>query len=143
MTIATTHNIERTSPKGGPFIGTCVLCGKPGLTSGQVNEFCANPNSVTQEESVMSAIKGTVSDGSKDIEFIDRYQALGIPRPDLETMCKGQCDGVGFYPTRLDDATSEEAALWNEMHRRPHSEPCDGWHFITCPDCKGTGKATL
>jgi hypothetical protein len=20
-------------------------------------------------------------------------------------------------------------------------EPCDGWHFINCFDCKGTGKS--
>jgi hypothetical protein len=56
--IATTHNIERTAPKGGPFIGTCRLCGMPGLTSGQANEFCGNPNSATNEDSLMKAITG-------------------------------------------------------------------------------------
>lgn len=54
--IAKTHNIERMSPKGGPFIGTCRLCGKPGLTSGQANEFCANPRSVTDSDSLLDAI---------------------------------------------------------------------------------------
>jgi len=54
--IATTHSLERTSPKGGPFIGTCRLCGTPGLTSGQANEWCANPNSVTDADSLLDAI---------------------------------------------------------------------------------------
>ena len=33
-----------------------------------------------------------------EIEFTDRYPALGIPYPDPETMCKGECDGVGWFP---------------------------------------------
>ena len=58
MTIARTHCIERTSPKGGPFIGICRLCGMPGLRSGQANEFCPNPNSLTDEEAIIDAVRG-------------------------------------------------------------------------------------
>ena len=26
--------------------------------------------------------------------------------------------------------------------KRPHSWECDGWHFIECEDCRGTGKVS-
>lgn len=35
---------------------------------------------------------------SERMEFTDRYQALGIAYPDPETMCKGDCEGIGVYP---------------------------------------------
>jgi hypothetical protein len=80
-------------------------------------------------------------------EFTSRYEALGMPLPDPETMCKGQCDGAGCYPVKHsdDDVTGEELRRWEESHADPlaHGDlPCDGWHFITCPDCEGSGKAT-
>lgn len=82
-----------------------------------------------------------------DYEFTDRYKALGIPYPDVETMCKGQCDGVGLYPQRGDDPTITDAEreAWLVLHNAPNAHEadggeCDGWHFIKCPDCGGTGK---
>ena len=33
-------------------------------------------------------------------QFTDRYKALGIPYPNQKTMCKGQCEGTGWYPTQ-------------------------------------------
>ena len=85
------------------------------------------------------------------IEIIDRYKALGIPYPDLEIMCKGQCEGTGFIPHRKHSNDDELQMsrqdgdeildeLWEEAHKNPHKEECDGWHFLKCPDCKGTGK---
>jgi len=97
-----------------------------------------------------------------EYEFTDRYQALGIPYPNPETVCQGQCEGTGCYPE--DDITTPE---WQEQHMRNHTWkytistmwrhkewwywkfllkdalnnfPCDGWHFVVCQDCKGTGK---
>jgi hypothetical protein len=67
------------------------------------------------------------------MEFTDRYKALGIPYPNLDTMCKGPCEGVGYYPEN--DPTNR---LWILAEREKPSD--DGWHFITCPDCNGTGK---
>ena len=31
-------------------------------------------------------------------EISDRYNALGIERPAEKTICRGECEGVGFYP---------------------------------------------
>jgi DnaJ-class molecular chaperone len=54
-----------------------------------------------------------------DFEITDRYRALGIPYPDPETMCKGQCEGTGVVPTEDE-----------------HGE----WQFLKCEECNGTGK---
>ena len=71
---------------------------------------------------------------STEIELMDRYKALGIPYPDVETMCKGQCEGTGWFPEN--DQTSP---FWQAAHNaRGHD--CDGWHFVRCPECDGTGK---
>jgi hypothetical protein len=73
----------------------------------------------------------------------DRYAALGMPLPDRETVCQGQCEGIGWVPTKEHDPADGEGdwpTLWAEAHAMPHREPCDGWHFVKCPTCKGTGK---
>lgn len=71
-------------------------------------------------------------------EFTDRYQALGIPYPDTETMCKGQCEGIGLVPIAGDDMREPWRSLWLEAEAKAPAD--DGWHFVTCPDCRGTGK---
>lgn len=92
------------------------------------------------------------------MEFTDRYQALGIAYPDAGTVCEGHCEGTGWVPVREDDEDPQFAALWRKAHSRAHTfqrrawnaikfhdpgaltRPCDGWHFVQCPDCEGTGK---
>lgn len=71
-------------------------------------------------------------------ELTDRYQALGIPYPEIETMCQGDCEGTGFVPVVADDDSSIYRALWVEAEAKSKSD--DGWHFVRCPDCNGTGK---
>jgi hypothetical protein len=78
-----------------------------------------------------------MSEHDIEFEFVSRYGSG--PGPDPETVCKGQCEGMGFYPTGR-DGTEAEIAAWDELHAKPHDEPCDGWHFIKCADCGGTGK---
>ena len=53
-----------------------------------------------------------------EIEFTDRY---GGPDnwPDPETVCPGQCEGMGVHPTQQSDGS---------------------WEFVTCEECGGTGK---
>lgn len=89
---------------------------------------------------------------SEQIVWADRYGAGG---PDPETMCAGQCDGFGRYPAKFDDIqaslsgglsqqNAREAAHWEMAHRAPDAHPdgeCDGWHFILCLTCLGSGKA--
>ena len=70
--------------------------------------------------------------------FTDRYKALGLPYPDPQTMCQGPCEGTGCYPE--DDPVDP---AWQVEHAKEHEEPCDGWHFLRCPDCNGTGLAPI
>ncbi len=84
-------------------------------------------------------------------QFTDRYQALGIPYPDPKTMCDGQCEGTGYVPHKparlykdnecrpIDDPSDAIFdKLWEEAEKVKPTD--DGYHFVKCPDCKGTGK---
>jgi hypothetical protein len=71
------------------------------------------------------------------IEFTDRYQALGIPtRP--ATVCDGDCEGTGMVPICEGEEDPMYARLWAEAEAKAPSD--DGWHFVPCPACDGTGK---
>jgi hypothetical protein len=89
------------------------------------------------------------------VQFTDRYEALGIPQPNLHTVCRGQCEGTGAIPVFIDtpaatarrgasgvkssDATDPRLVeLWQQAEDAAPAD--DGWHFVTCPDCAGTGK---
>lgn len=58
MSIATQHSLERTSLKGGPFIGRCVLCGATDLTMASMNDWCPNTVGKTQDQALIDAIEG-------------------------------------------------------------------------------------
>lgn len=75
-----------------------------------------------------------------DVEFTDRYQALGIPYPDPATCCDGQCEGTGVVPVQQDNQEVTWSALWKAAHKEAGEHECDGTHFVRCPSCAGTGK---
>lgn len=50
------HSIERTSPKGGPFIGVCRLCGTPNLSIAASREECPNQRGLTASEVMAETI---------------------------------------------------------------------------------------
>jgi hypothetical protein len=56
--LARHHAIERTSPKGAAFIGTCRLCGTPNLPASAALEECPNLRGLTRDESVIESISG-------------------------------------------------------------------------------------
>ena len=55
--LATTHLLDRTSPKGTDFIGTCRLCGARGLRMDQANEPCTNPQRLSMDEVIVTALE--------------------------------------------------------------------------------------
>ena len=89
-----------------------------------------------------------------EIEFTDRY---GGRAPSWLRGCHADCEAMGYVPifmevgveTRLPDALSMESETipayikaWKTAHAEPHETLCDGWHFVTCPDCDGTGHVS-
>ncbi len=74
------------------------------------------------------------------METTDRYKVLGIPYPDPETVCRGDCEGTGWVPVKFDDANSVYAKRWRAAERENLAG--DGWHFVKCLNCGGSGKRT-
>lgn len=85
---------------------------------------------------------------SEPFEFVDRYSATGTPYPDPETICPGQCEGMGCVPVYMETgrAPDGQAVLitedpelicrWQAAEAKCPSD--DGWHFVICPVCEGT-----
>jgi len=52
------HHIERTSPKGETFRGTCRLCGQQNLTALDARRECPNVRSLSPGEAVSETLNG-------------------------------------------------------------------------------------
>jgi hypothetical protein len=76
----------------------------------------------------------------KNIRITDRYQALGMKNPG-QKCCKGQCEGTGWVPVHANERNPVFLALWRKSEQKKHAK--DGWHFVKCPECKGTGKKQI
>lgn len=73
-----------------------------------------------------------------EFKFTDRYTALGIPFPDPDTVCKGECEGTGRVPVSEHEQEEPWRTLWLDAECIAPAD--DGWHFVRCPACGGTGK---
>jgi hypothetical protein len=86
------------------------------------------------------------------IEFTDRY---GGHAPSWLRGCHDQCEAMGVVPifvavtparpdeVRMDDEDDPRwLAAWDEAHAKEHSEACDGWHFVKCSSCGGSGRVS-
>ncbi len=51
-----THGLERTSPKGGLFLGRCIYCGTTNLRPSDALKPC--PSAPSQEQQILDAIGG-------------------------------------------------------------------------------------
>lgn len=50
------HILTRTSPKGGPFVGTCMLCGRKNLPHTAIWTYCDNPRGMNLDDAVVELI---------------------------------------------------------------------------------------
>lgn len=93
-----------------------------------------------------------VGDG---IAFTSRY---GGNEPSWLQACLGHCEAMGVIPVYVrqrepaaewnaflpDEEDPVLRAAWERLHHGidqydpPHD--CDGWHFVECPSCGGTGR---
>lgn len=53
------HALMRTSPKGGPFIGTCMKCGMTNLPVNQTGKPCVNPGGLSPDDALLIAMGRT------------------------------------------------------------------------------------
>ena len=62
--MADRHAINRTSPKGGKFIGTCMKCGKTGLTlADAMTEECENVARMSDDDALLNALEARKNNG--------------------------------------------------------------------------------
>lgn len=52
------HSLERTSPKGTPFVGTCTKCGMADIPMSRLHEECSNPANLSDDDALLLAIEG-------------------------------------------------------------------------------------
>jgi len=52
-------------------------------------------------------------------------------------MSEPTSEGTGWIPTQRDGTYD---ALWDAAEAKSPSD--DGYHFVKCPDCNGTGKVS-
>ncbi len=82
----------------------------------------------------------------------ETLNATNSPRAKPAIKCTGDCDGAGWIAVYLhrgdtmrghddvrpvDEDDEELMALWEAAQAKDPS--IDGWHFVVCPDCKGSG----
>jgi hypothetical protein len=49
--------VNRTSPKGQPFLGTCASCGKTNIPFDKIStEECENWRGMTREQAILEAL---------------------------------------------------------------------------------------
>ena len=79
------------------------------------------------------------------IEISDRYSATGTPYPDPKTMCEGECDGMGVYPTQKTNLNKEAVKAKGGRlliigQKRKNNEPVeeDDFVMVKCPECCGS-----
>jgi hypothetical protein len=88
-----------------------------------------------------SPLERIASDHPGKFIFVDRYSAAGIDISAVEGMCLGQCEGMGVVPVTKNDRSAVFRALWRKAELKKPT--MDGYHFVTCPRCGGTGKKKI
>lgn len=115
-TPATFHAIERTSPKGTSFRGTCWQCGKTGLTLADAQDPCENIAVLTESESLLMAIEA--NPGAKapwldptpemleDPIFEAIWQTIKKWDINVPSQYSGYCGATGNHARAIFDAIS-------------------------------------
>jgi hypothetical protein len=74
------------------------------------------------------------------VEFTNRY---GGRPPSWLLSCHGPCEAMGFYPVRADDHQLTAVETSQIAHRIAEGRvEDDGWYFLRCPACRGTGRVS-
>lgn len=80
-----------------------------------------------------------------EIEFTDRYEGMER-RPSPLTSCKGGCEAIGIHPIRfaaweqIEHNVPRICPQRDENDRWESFPPPDGWLFVYCATCGGSGR---
>jgi hypothetical protein len=92
--------VNRTSPKGQAFIGTCAACGQTGLTSATMRGECENMRDMTNESALLEAIEPLLSLTEHLVEALiwcsasQDFQEGGQAREGWLKLCKPLIDAA-------------------------------------------------
>lgn len=115
------HAIERTSPKGERFIGTCWQCGRTGLTMADAFEACENIAHLTETESLLMAVEA--SPGAKEpwpdptLEMLEDpifnaiWHTIKTWDINVPTQYAGYCGATGNHARAIFDAIRPAGSL--------------------------------
>ena len=92
----------------------------------------------------------TDKENEMTIEFTDRY---GGRAPSWLRGCHDDCEAMGWVPvfvaqpddtglTMEDERDPKLLLLWEAAHSKSDEETCDGWHFVKCAGCDGSGRVS-
>lgn len=70
-----------------------------------------------------------------EVEFTSRY---GGRYPSFLRGCRSKCEAMGWVPIKFGEEREPWASLWVAAEIVAPSD--DGWHFVKCPSCEGTGR---
>lgn len=121
------HSLERTSPKGTRFVGTCRLCGQEHLTTADMNDECPNQRGLSQDEALIEAIEGPREHvGEQKVLTVDEWRGVA-------DFLFGLLDEID---TDGDRATND--ALYRELVEKHHRKrfevgATDGYRVIFQP----------
>jgi hypothetical protein len=71
-------------------------------------------------------------------DVTDRLRQLGFQLPTAAQACQGECEGSGIVPVHKHEREEPWRTLW-EAQEALLPTP-DGWHFVRCPECLGSGR---
>lgn len=126
-------------------LAASLRCARKGITA-SANTASAPMSEMDMIKELMDMLSG------EGYEIVTRYGSGPDAFPDVSTMCPGDCEGTGYVPINFREPapgeayfvySDEDEALYRDAWETAEAlEPSeDGYHFLTCPTCGGTGKA--
>ncbi len=106
----------------------------------------------SESEAIARFLQEMIDSG--DFEVSSRYGDGQDAIPDRANICNGPCEGMGVVPVYMrkgdrttgscipaDESDQELISLWEKAEVEKLGDGGDGWHFVECGECQGTGKA--
>jgi hypothetical protein len=115
-----------------------------------VNRLTVGPMLDAEETGDLPDLRGKSETDEIEVEFDRPVRRL----PAAVELLPGRCEAMGVVPVKLADLAASGLAMAigqrpaparagrrpAHARRGPRGRRCDGWHFVQCPDCGGSGE---